>query len=217
MSHVPFFYWRYSLRRCYILEGETYNWPVAEAIIYVCSLILLTAISSRRCQCDTVSSREQNTDVAEEPQGSTSRLRSSSCTLLCAYSPLSLASLEPLNFLSWFILHRCFAWIKHFVKVSIFTNTCTLLKWHWVLFSKDYLKLLYRVWILLSLLHVIFVSFSMCKAGYLFCLFLLVLWHCLVPKCFFLTVVSIIVLLELLLNNVCLWKKWKSEFFKKKC
>lgn len=54
------------------MERETYNLPMAEVIIYVCSLILLTAISSRRCQCDTVSSRELNTDVAEEPQGSTS-------------------------------------------------------------------------------------------------------------------------------------------------
>lgn len=126
MSHGPFSTWA-ILRRCSILERETYSWPVAEVIIYVCPLILLTAISSRRCQCDMVSSKELNTDVAEEPLGSTSRLRLLFCTLLCAYSPLSLASLEPLNFLSWFILHRCFAWTKHFVKVCIFTYMWMLL------------------------------------------------------------------------------------------
>lgn len=112
-----------------VLEREICDWTLAEVIIYMCCLILLTAISSRRCQCDMVSSRELHADVAEEPLGWTSRLRLLSCTLLCAYSPLSLASLEPLNFLSWFILHRCFAWIKHLVKVSIFTSMCMLLIW----------------------------------------------------------------------------------------
>lgn len=55
---------------------ESYNWPVAEAIIYVCPLLLLTATSSGRCQPDVASSRELNTAMAEEALGWGSRLRS---------------------------------------------------------------------------------------------------------------------------------------------
>lgn len=82
------------------METGTRRVPVAEAIIYGCSLVLLTATSSRRCPCDMVSSRELNADVAEAPQGPTSRPGSSPCTLLCAHPPLSLASLEPSDPLS---------------------------------------------------------------------------------------------------------------------
>lgn len=82
------------------MERGTQRAPVAEAVIYGCSLVLLTARSSRRCPYDAVSSRELNTDMAEAPPGPPSQPGLSPCTLLCAHPPLCLASLEPLDSLS---------------------------------------------------------------------------------------------------------------------